>query len=317
MSLKRAFHGLRIDSKFVGAFILGVGLTTVVSILYVLLFTGKQEAPETVSSGQLDQQKSDKQQEKLERLLSLRQEVANLNEKVADVRPVSRPERDSPSTQARPNSRPAAIGIKTESAFKNLKASDNSPYVPTGSVFRAKLLTPIKTSVRESFVLAETIADYQLDSDRKILKNSRLVGSARLNPVLKGVIVRFDRIVGPGGIERDISALALSENALPEIEGLYVSDEAERYGTALAFGFLGGLSEASKSRRETVFGSYEERTASNQVLSGLSTASFRVAEEMLRDLRERAVEYVIVPAGVNVFVALTDRFYPSKEEVSN
>ena len=102
--------------------------------------------------------------------------------------------------------------------------------------------------------------------------------------------------------------MALSRNALPELEGMYFSDDLQNYGTALAFGFLGGFSEASRERETTIFGLQPQANLSNQVLSGISTASFQVAEEILRDIRNRAVEYVVVPAGENIFVALTSRY---------
>jgi hypothetical protein len=192
--------------------------------------------------------------------------------------------------------------------FSKLVAADENPYIPTGAVFRARLITPIKTSVERTFVLAETTHEYRMDMKRKIPKGSRLIGRSRLNPVLKGVIVEFDTLVLPNGIETSISGLALSHNALPEIDGLYFSDDLQNYGTALAFGFLSGFADAARKRQPTIYGYQPEESVSNQVLSGLSTASFQVAESILQDIRSRAIEYVVVPAGEPVFVALTRRY---------
>lgn len=192
--------------------------------------------------------------------------------------------------------------------FSKLVASDESPYIPTGAVFRARLITPIKTSVERTFVLAETTHEYRMDMKRKIPKGSRLIGRSHLNPILKGVIVEFDTLVLPNGIETSINGLALSHNALPEIDGLYFSDDLQNYGTALAFGFVSGFADAAQKRQPTVYGYQPEDSVSNQVLSGLSTASFQVAESILQDIRSRSIEYVVVPAGEPIFVALTRRY---------
>lgn len=193
--------------------------------------------------------------------------------------------------------------------FTKLDIGKTDLYIPTGAVFRARLITPIKTSVAKTFVLAETTNEFRIDMKRRIPKGSRLVGRSRLNTILKGVIVEFDTLVLPNAIETSINGLALSRNALPEIDGLYFSDNLQNYGTALAFGFLSGFSDAAQTSQPNVFGyNQTEQSVSNQVLSGVSVASFQVAEDILRDIRTKAVEYVVVPAGEPIFVALTSRY---------
>lgn len=192
--------------------------------------------------------------------------------------------------------------------FQTLSTATQEVYVPTGAVFQAQLLTPIKTSVERTFVMAETTNEYRMDMKRRIVAGSRLIGRSHFDPILKGVIVEFDTIVNPAGIESQISGLALSRNALPEIEGLYFSDRMINYGTALAFGFLSGFADAGRERDYTILGSQARPSISNQVLAGLSTASFQVANEILSDIRNNAIEYVVVPAGERVFVVLTRRY---------
>lgn len=203
---------------------------------------------------------------------------------------------------------PQIISYDPGAGFEQLVPIDKEAYIPTGAIFQARLITPIKTSVDRTFVMAETTHEYRMDMKRKIPKGSRLIGTSRLNPVLKGVIVEFQTLVLPRGIETQLSGLALSRNALPEIDGLYFSDDLQNYGTALAFGFLSGFADAAREGQAAFFGFRPDQTLSNQVLAGLSTASFQVAEEILRDIRDRAIEYVVIPAGEPVFVALTRRY---------
>lgn len=206
-------------------------------------------------------------------------------------------------------SRTQIINIDPGEGFVALDSQKKDIYIPTGMVFRARLITPIKTSVERTFVLAETTHEYRMDMKRKIPKGCRLIGRSHLNPILKGVIVEFDTLVLPNGIETSLSGLGLSRNALPEIDGLYFSNDLETYGGALAFGFLSGFADAARKRQPTVLGySMVEESVDNQVLAGISTASFQVAEEILRDVRSRAIEYVVVPAGEAIFVALTKRY---------
>lgn len=205
------------------------------------------------------------------------------------------------------------LDIDPGEGFTKVNVENRNYYIPTGAVFQARLITPIKTSVSKTFVLAETTSEYRMDMKRRIPKGSRLIGRAGLNPVLKGVVVEFDTLVLPSGIETRLAGLALSRNALPELDGLYFSDDLQNYGTALAFGFLSGFADASRERESTVYGLQPKHDLSNQVLSGISTASFQVAEEILRDIRNRAIEYVVVPAGERVFVALTSRYELSEK----
>ncbi|MCB9024811.1 MAG: TrbI/VirB10 family protein [Bdellovibrionaceae bacterium] len=203
---------------------------------------------------------------------------------------------------------PRIISFDPGTGFLDINIKTKSAYIPTGAVFQARLITPIKTSLEKTFVMAETTHEFRMDLKRRIPKGSRLIGRSRLNPILKGVIVEFDKLVLPDGIETTISGLALSRNAMPEIDGLYFSDDLQNYGTALAFGFLSGFADSARVREPNVFGSQVEVSLSNQVLSGLSTASFQIADDILKDIRERAVEYVVVPAGEPIFVALTQKY---------
>lgn len=205
--------------------------------------------------------------------------------------------------------RPARIvNYDPGDGFSVLETAKSDVYIPTGAVFRARLLTPIKTSVQKTFVMAETINEYRMDMKRRIAVGSRLIGRSHFDPILKGVVVEFSTVVSPAGLETPINALALSRNALPELDGLYFSNKATTYGTALAFGFLSGFADAAREREFTLIGSQPTVSLGNQVLTGFSTASFQVASQMLRDIQANAIEYVVVPAGEQVFVVLTGRY---------
>ena len=192
--------------------------------------------------------------------------------------------------------------------FTDLKRAEVEQYVPTGAVFQARLLTPIKTSIDRTFVMAETTAEYRMDSVRLIPKGSRLIGHSRLNPVLKNVTIEFETLVLPSGIETPLTGLALSQGALPAIDGLYFSNRDVTYGTALAFGFLSGFSGAARTQQATALGPVPEVNVGNQALAGLSVASFQVANQIINDIRANATEYVVVPAGEHIFVVLTRRY---------
>jgi hypothetical protein len=192
--------------------------------------------------------------------------------------------------------------------FSPLSAANAEVYIPTGAVFQAELLTPIKTSVEKTFVMAETTSEFRMDAKRRIPRGSRLIGRSHFDPLLKGVIVEFSTIVFPHGIESSLNALALSHNALPEIEGLYFSDRMTNYGTALAFGFLSGFAGGAREGQYTLVGYQPDVSLSNQVLTGLSAASFQVANQIMSDIRSSALEYVVVPAGEEVFVVLTQKY---------
>jgi hypothetical protein len=192
--------------------------------------------------------------------------------------------------------------------FSPLSAANAEVYIPTGAVFQAELLTPIKTSVEKTFVMAETTSEFRMDAKRRIPRGSRLIGRSHFDPLLKGVVVEFSTIVFPHGIESSLNALALSHNALPEIEGLYFSDRMTNYGTALAFGFLSGFAGGAREGQYTLVGYQPDVSLSNQVLTGLSAASFQVANQIMSDIRSNALEYVVVPAGEEVFVVLTQKY---------
>jgi|GEM_PF-5039465 len=202
----------------------------------------------------------------------------------------------------------APIGYDPGQGFKNISHKKKDVYIPTGAVFQAILMTPIKTSIQETFVMAKTTHEFRMDSIRKIPLGSKLIGTAQLNPLLKGVVVRFNKLVSPKGLEYNLNSLALSKDAFPELEGIYFSDDLEKYSTAMAFGFLSGFANAAQDRESSFFGPVPKTTVGNQVLNGLSTASFQVAQSMLDDIRNRAVEYVVIPAGEKIFVALQSRF---------
>lgn len=252
----------------------------------------------------------------LAQLMRLQQETQQLRERVEHLK--SRSPQSVAADQVSRSRTPKRNGEGQESArifsydpgdgFATVDVSQKDMYIPTGAVFQAELLTPIKTSVERTFVMAQTTVEFRMDMKRKIPAGTRLVGRSHLDPILKGVVVDFDTMVFPTGIEVNFNGLALSRDALPEIEGLYFSDALRTYGTALAFGFLSGMADASRLRRVTPFGYQSDWSISDQVMAGLSTASFQVAESILRDIRTRAIEYVVVPAGEQIFVVLTRKY---------
>ncbi len=200
---------------------------------------------------------------------------------------------------------------KTDSGFKDLagkRATDI--YIPTGSVFRAQLIMPIKTSVQERFVMAQTTHEFQDPShpSRRIPVGSRLIGRASLNSALRGVDVRFQTLVSPKGVEYPIQATALSKQLFAELNGIFFSNELETYSTVMAFGFIEGFADAAKERETTVLGQRPTPTVTNQVLEGVGSSSFRVADEIMNDIRRRAIEYVVVPSGEQIFAVFTEKF---------
>ncbi len=297
-----------------------LGLATMFFALIIgaaLIFSGRGGAPEKVRGAVPEDRES---VQALAQLMRLREETKILKEEVSQLQWLAQRDTSAQRQEPAPVQTPRGGAPRAASAtqpvvsfdpgegFVTLVREPTERYIPTGSVFQARLITPIKTSVERTFVMAETTNEFRMDMERRIPKGSRLIGRSRLNPVLKGVIVEFDTLVLPDGIETQISGLALSRNALPEIDGLFFSDRLQTYGTALAFGFLSGFADAGRRREVTPMGARLEESLSNQVLAGLSTASFQVAEDLLRDIRNSAVEYVVVPAGEPVFVALTRRY---------
>jgi hypothetical protein len=237
-------------------------------------------------------------------LMRLKNEAKELKDDLKNRRP-------SAATSVRGSrgeARRPIVNYDPGEGFSPLSAANAEVYIPTGAVFQAELLTPIKTSVEKTFVMAETTSEFRMDAKRRIPRGSRLIGRSHFDPLLKGVIVEFSTIVFPHGIESSLNALALSRNALPEIEGLYFSDRMTNYGTALAFGFLSGFAGGAREGQYTLVGYQPDVSLSNQVLTGLSAASFQVANQIMSDIRSSALEYVVVPAGEEVFVVLTQKY---------
>jgi hypothetical protein len=284
----------------IGAGILISSLALIAGVFLVLSL--KKRPPESAAE--------QRQVDSLAQLMQLRRQTDQLKDDIHRLRAPASTSRAravggySPKTSSDTH----VVNYDPGEGFSLLKKDKPDVYIPTGAVFQAQLITPIKTSVERTFVMAEVTNEYRMDMKRRILKGSRLIGRSHFDPVLKGVVVEFNTVVSPAGIETPINALALSRNALPEIEGLYFSDKFANYGTALAFGFLSGFADAARERESTLLGSQPTVSLGNQVLTGLSTASFEVANEMLRDIRSTAIEYVVVPAGERVFVVLTRRY---------
>ena len=201
------------------------------------------------------------------------------------------------------------LTIEPGQGFRAMNTSQKDLYIPRGAVFKAQLVTSIKTSIHESFVIAETTHTFQMGSKKRIERGSRLIGSASLDRALKGVTVKFDSLVTPKGIQYDdLSLLALSEKAYPLVEGIYFSDAGTRYGTALAFGFLSGFASGGMEREATVAGSISKPSLTNQALSGLSVSSFKIAEDVMESLKDESIEQVIVPAGTEIYVAFLKKW---------
>ncbi|MCB0361877.1 MAG: hypothetical protein KDD35_04110, partial [Bdellovibrionales bacterium] len=143
----------------------------------------------------------------LTELMKLRNEASQLQEEIQDLRnKTSTPGAGGtgggvPSHQQAPNQNSVRRSYEAGSDRGSIKVFDIDPgdgftkvnvetkeyYIPTGAIFQARLITPIKTSVSKTFVMAETTREYRMDMNRKIPKGSRLIGRASLNTVLKGV----------------------------------------------------------------------------------------------------------------------------------
>lgn len=220
------------------------------------------------------------------------------------------------SIPQRHTARNAFVSFEPGPGFQKPNKEANELYIPRGAVFRARLITSIKTSIQESFVIAETTRTFEMDSKRRIERGSRLIGSASLDRVLKGVTVKFDTLVTPKGVQYDdLSLLALSEQAYPLVEGIYFSDAGGKYGTALAFGFLSGFSSAGMEREATISGSVVSPSLTNQALGGLSVASFKIAEQAMESLQNENIEHVVVPAGTDIYLAFAHKWtMPGQEK---
>jgi len=283
-----------------GVALIGLSLIT----LYFLLRERPEDVPqaEEPTEQHLEEEHS---QEVLEQLLQLREEARQMQEELEAQR--VRPS-EQPTPRPAPVRGPTHVEVRPGEAFRSISPADESVYIPSGSVFRARLLMPVKTGIQETFVMAQTTHEYRMDSRRRIPRSTRLIGSARLNPMLRSVVVRFNKMVTPQGIEHPVNILALSHELFPELEGIYFTNELETYSSIMAFGFLGGFAEASRPRDRTIFGREATQDLTGNLLHGASTASFRVMEEMIQDIRRRAVEFVIVPAGEPIFLVFEQRF---------
>lgn len=232
-------------------------------------------------------------------------------ERTAQAAPLP-PEREASRSSSSPMLVISTGGAGTStSGFKDLAGqSAASNYIATGSVFRAQLIMPIKTSLQERFVMAQTTHEFRDPGNpsRRIPAGSRLIGRARMNLALRSVDVNFTTLVSPRGREYAINALALSNNLFAQLNGIFFSNELETYSTIMAFGFVEGFADAARSRQSTIIGDVTKENLRNQVLDGVGQSSFRVAEELIRDIRDNAVEFVVVPSGEMIFAVFTEKF---------
>lgn len=294
-------------------FLAGLGIMMFgLMVLIGVIHSATSDSARAELSTRKPAQEAESQPEQLAELMRIQQQADQLKNEIQEIKRGERPVNSGAGGggYAGGSRRVMGSGMNYDpgAGFVDLKKDADEIYIPTGAVFQAQLLTPIKTSLNNTFVKAVVTDEYRMDMKRRIPKGSGLVGSAHLDTVLKGVVVTFEKLILPNGIETNIAGLALSRNALPEIEGLYFSNRDVTYGTALAFGFLSGYADAAKTRQATIWGSQPEVTVENQVLSGLSTASFQVANQILNDIRQQAIEYTVVPASERIFVALTRRY---------
>lgn len=251
--------------------------------------------------------------DQLELLLKANQSLQETNEILKQKLSAQQSSRSAPRRSAAAQN--TFVSFEPGQGFQRPNQEKKDLYIPRGSVFRARLITSIKTSIQESFVIAETTRTFEMDSKRRIEKGSRLIGSASLDRALRGVTVKFDTLVTPRGVQYDdLALLALSDRAYPLIEGIYFSDAGAKYGTALAFGFLSGFSSAGMEREATIAGSVATPSLSNQALGGLSVASFKIAEQAMESLQDENIEHVVVPAGTDIYLAFTKRWNIADQE---
>lgn len=262
----------------------------VVSILSVWLYSDSQSSQKQNQIAELVRMND----ELVKTISTLKSEIKN---------------RGGPQTHRVSSAIPTFVSVEPGVGFQRQFSDKKELYIPRGAVFRARLITSIKTSIQESFVIAETTNTFEMDSKRRIEKGSRLIGSASMDRALKGVTVKFDTLVTPKGVQYDdLSLLALSQNAFPLIEGIHFSDAGLKYGTALAFGFLSGFANGGMEREPTIGGSVSKPTLANQALSGLSVSSFKIADEAMQSLHDENVEHVVVPAGSDIYVAFNRKW---------
>lgn len=252
------------------------------------------------------------QSEVSDKLQSLKAEASSLKEKIAGPTEYPRIKENVPADigMIPTVSRSMSAGGGQGGFQKIANSTGTEVYIPMGSVFRAQLMMPIKTSIQDTFVMAQTTHEFRFDNDtvRSIPVGSRLIGRAQLNPLLKGVIVRFHTLVTPKGIEYPVSVLALSKDLFAELNGIYFSNDVETYGAILAFGAVEGFANASRDYDNRFLTATPNKTVSNNVWAGVSGASFRLTEQLLQEIQNRRVEYVVVPSGEKIFVVFDQRF---------
>lgn len=219
-------------------------------------------------------------------------------------------------SSGKPSSQKAWVTVRSNSTtsadqgFKGLAGGQSGSTISTGSVIRAQLIMPIKTSVQERFVMAQTTHEFR-DPSRAHLRipvGTRLIGRAQMNTALRSVDVRFTTLVSPNGREYPAQLLALSKSLFAELNGIFFSNDLETYSSVMAFGFIEGFSQAAKERETTIIGQIAKDNLTNKTLDGVGSASFRVAEEMIKDIREKSVEYIVVPSGEEIYAVFTDKF---------
>lgn len=293
---------------------MSLSLGIVVLIIFVTLNSTATQNPPVPLSKESSANSTEWQTQVSEKLKSIKAEATTLKDKLSDVGPANRS-----GTESNPNdsmmvtglSRSMTGGSSEGGGFQKVAGKgSNEVYIPMGSVFRAQLLMPIKTSIQETFVMAQTTHEFRFDNDsvRSIPVGSRLVGRAQLNPLLKGVMVRFHTLVTPRGIEYPVSVIALSKDLFAELNGIYFSNDVETYGAILAFGAVEGFANASRDYDNRFLVPTGEKSVSNNVWAGVSGASFRLTEQLLQEIQNRRVEYVVVPSGDKIFLVFDQRF---------
>jgi len=241
-------------------------------------------------------------------LATLHVQLNKFTEKINSLR--GQPQQRGVSRKSKSISSVPYISVKPGKAFQTVAEVKSELYIPSGSVFRAQLLTTLKTSIHEQSVFARTTRTFEMDSRRRIPAGTRVICKGALNFGLKGVVVRCSRIVLPNGREHDgLNLLALSQKtATPLVDGIHFSDAGTNMATALGFGFLSGFSGAAQEREATVLGSVTKSSLKNQVLGGLSVASFQIAEDALKRAQSEAISYVVVPAGTAIYLIFEQKW---------
>lgn len=289
---------------------LSMGLLALfVLIIFSTSSTRNSNAQETPANK--TEQASKFQQDMAEKLKNLKAEASSLKEQIGGRSQKTPGSGTQPAPIITGLSRSSGVSAGESSGFQKISNSkDSEIYIPMGSVFRAQLTMPIKTSIQETFVMAQTTDEFQYDHDpvRSIPVGSRLIGRAQLNPLLKSVAVKFHTLVTPRGLEFPVSIIALSNKLFGELNGIYFSNDAETYGAILAFGAVEGFANSAREYDRGFLYPTAEKSVSNNVWAGVSGASFRLTEDLIREVQNRRVEYVVVPSGDKIFVAFEQRF---------